>query len=157
MALIGYLLILKYGWFGTSAALGGSVPYSIRIDNIGHASPVNKHPFQLVLRECDAQVICDETNASKDFLEWLWKGTLVFPDDFPKRTYEMFLRLADKNEYLIRPQLEGEWNTHFAGIQYMSLPSAPHLIFQNLWLPSCSNMWLPLLWNFFLCRWKWPT
>ena len=47
-ARLGYRLLLKIGSFGSSAAPGGTVPYSIQIENVGYAAPVNKRPFQLV-------------------------------------------------------------------------------------------------------------
>lgn len=105
-ARLGYRFLLKTGSFGTSAAPGGSVPYSIQIENVGYASPVNSRPFQLVLRETTTGAICAASDASKDMREWFGgqahavEGNLVLPGDLPDGTYSIFLNLADGSESL---------------------------------------------------------
>mmetsp|Transcript_9445 Transcript_9445/g.20420 ORF Transcript_9445/g.20420 Transcript_9445/m.20420 type:complete len:251 (-) Transcript_9445:69-821(-) len=105
-ARLGYRLLLKTGSFGSGAAPGGTVPYSIEIENLGYASPVNERPFQLVLRETGSGAICAGSDNSEDVREWFGgethtvDGNLVLPSDLPEGTYEMFLNLADESANL---------------------------------------------------------
>lgn len=105
-ARLGYRLLLKTGTFGSSSAPGGKVLYSIQIENIGYASPVNTRPFQLVLRHVDTGAVCAASDPSTDMRSWYGgethdvEGNLVLPADLPEGTYEMYLNLADKSANL---------------------------------------------------------
>ena len=100
-ARLGYRLLLQSGTFGSSAAPGSKVPYSIQIQNEGYASLVNTRPFQIVLKEINTGGVCAATDASVDVREWygsatqLVEGNLILPADFPEGTYALFLNLAD--------------------------------------------------------------
>ena len=105
-ARLGYRLVLKTGTFGSRAAPGGIVPYSIEVKNVGYASLVNKRPFQLVLRENLTNATCGGIAFEVDMRKWFGgetnvvSGDLVLPADLPVGTYGLFLNLADDSERL---------------------------------------------------------
>ena len=102
-ARLGYRLLLESGTFGSAAAPGGKVPYSVSIKNVGYASLVNERPLQVVLREMNTGAICAATDDSTDVREWYGGEThvaynnLVLPVDMPEGTYALFLNLADES------------------------------------------------------------
>ena len=105
-ARLGYRLVLKTGTFGSRAAPGGIVPYSIEVKNVGYASLVNKRPFQLVLRDNLTNAPCGGVAFEVDMRKWFGgetnvvSGDLVLPADLPVGTYGLFLNLADDSERL---------------------------------------------------------
>jgi hypothetical protein len=105
-ARLGYRLVLRTGSFGLSAAPGGSVPYSLQVENVGYSSPVNTRPFQLVLRETVTGGICSVIDPAEDLRTWFGgethgtEGNLILPLDMEEGTYELFLNLADESRNL---------------------------------------------------------
>ncbi|KAL3793013.1 hypothetical protein ACHAW5_003808 [Stephanodiscus triporus] len=105
-ALLGYRLVLKTGTFGSRAAPGGIVPYSIVVENVGYASLVNRRPFQLVLRENLTNATCGGIALEVDTRKWFGNeshavlGNLVLPMNIPVGNYALFLNLADDSERL---------------------------------------------------------
>jgi hypothetical protein len=105
-ARIGYRLVLKTGTFGSQAAPGGIVPYSMEVQNVGYASLVNRRPFQLVLRENLTNATCGGVAFEVDMRKWFGGGThvvsgnLALPTNIPVGSYALFLNLADESERL---------------------------------------------------------
>ena len=105
-ARLGYRLVLKSGTFGSSAAPGGTIPYTIQIENVGYAAPVNTRQFQIVLRETSTDSLCAASDISEDVRTWYGgettdvEGNLVLPADLSEGTYELFLNLADESPNL---------------------------------------------------------
>jgi len=102
-ARLGYRFLLKMGTFGSGAAPGGAVPYSISIENVGYASPVNRRPFQVALKETTTGAICAASDYSIDVRDWFGRethiveGNLILPNDLPEGTYGLYLNLADES------------------------------------------------------------
>ena len=97
---LGYRFVLRTGRFPTSATAGKPFSFTLRIDNIGYASPFNPRPVILILRnKATGRKVVLPTPA--DPRTWFpgsseWSGTLTLPANIPAGKYDLLLSLPDK-------------------------------------------------------------
>ena len=104
-ARLGYRILLKTGSFGEGSSPGGTLPFSISLENRGYAAPINKRPVQLVLRETSTGALCGGIS-TEDVRTWYagethsLTGNLELPANFPEGSYDLFLNLGDESQNL---------------------------------------------------------
>ena len=119
---LGYRLVLREARFPSRVKTGGALPFTIRLRNIGYASPYNPRPVSLILRNAaNGKEIVLPCQA--DPRKWFsgdieWKETLRLPAGMPTGEYQLFLNFPDKYpslagrpEYSIRLANEDCWET----------------------------------------------
>lgn len=117
---LGYRFVLEDATFPLKVHPGGKLVFNLNLKNVGYASPYNKRPVQLILRNSTTAEIVS-LNINTDVRKWYsgevaLKGSLTLPATIPAGTYELLLNLpdkyasiADRPEYAIRFANEGVW------------------------------------------------
>lgn len=117
---LGYRFVLKEGTFPRSATAGGSVSLKLELENKGCASPYNKRPAKLVLRNQDNGGEYS-IPLNSDVRKWFTgpvtvSETLMLPAGITKGSYDLFLFLPDDSpsianrpEYAIRLANNNTW------------------------------------------------
>lgn len=117
---LGYRLVLKETTFPKSVPAGGSLRFSLVIENRGYASPYNKRPLHLVLRnKADRTEI--RLTLMADVRKWFSGAheideSIRLPSNAPSGHYDLFLSLPDpytsiatRPEFAIRLANEDVW------------------------------------------------
>lgn len=117
---LGYRFVLQSAALPDAVAKGGSLNMVLNIKNKGYASPYNKRPVKLLLRNTKTGKITAFTLAT-DVRRWFTGSVKVaeavkIPANLPTGNYEMLLSLPDayasiaaKPEFSIRLANEGVW------------------------------------------------
>ena len=117
---LGYRFVLQSAVLPDNVVKGTDLTIVLNIKNAGYASPYNKRPAKLLLRNTTTKEIKSFT-LSADVRKWYSGDNKVtesfsLPSDFPVGEYEMLLSLADAYpsiaampEYSIRFANEGVW------------------------------------------------
>ncbi|MET0636537.1 MAG: DUF4832 domain-containing protein [Chitinophagaceae bacterium] len=117
---LGYRFVLKTGSFPPAAKSGSAINFKLEIENEGYASPYNKRPVILVLRnKADGQE--QKIELATDVRKW-YTGSVslnpevTIPADVKKGSYDLFLFLPDQSasissrpEYAIRLANDKVW------------------------------------------------
>lgn len=119
---LGYRLQLDSATFPNSANSGGALPFSIRLKNVGFASPFNERKAYLVLRsiandqEYTVQLAADPRLWLNSNNEIVVSENLVLPNNIVPGSYKLFLNLPDastalstKPDYSIRMANTNMW------------------------------------------------
>ena len=106
---LGYRFVLREARFPASVKSKGSLPFTIRLRNVGYASPYNPRAVSIVFRNAgNGKEIVLPCQA--DPRKWFsgdieWKETLQLPAGMPPGEYQLFLSFPDKYPSLAgRPQ-----------------------------------------------------
>jgi hypothetical protein len=117
---LGYRFVLQSAVLPDNVVKGTDLTIVLNIKNAGYASPYNKRPAKLLLRNTTTKEIKSFT-LSSDVRKWYSGDNKItesfsLPADFPAGDYEMLLSLADAYpsiaampEYSIRFANEGVW------------------------------------------------
>lgn len=118
---LGYRLVLKRASLPKVAKAGDSFSFSFTIENRGYASPFNKRPVKLILRNKQDSAE-REILLSTDVRRWYSGSTVVeeqiaVPADLATGEYDLYLSLHDQStniqkrpEYAIRLANETIWD-----------------------------------------------
>jgi hypothetical protein len=119
---LGYRFVLQSAVLPDNVVKGTDLSIVLNIKNAGYASPYNKRPAKLLLRNTKTNEI-NAFELAADVRKW-YSGenkvseTIPLPSDFPAGDYELLLSLADaypsiaaKPEYSIRFANEGVWES----------------------------------------------
>jgi hypothetical protein len=117
---LGYRFVLQSASLPDNVVRGTDLSIVLNLKNAGYASPYNKRPAKLILRNTQTQEI-KSFEMTADVRKW-YSGdnkvteSVALPSDFPTGDYEVLLSLADayasiatKPEFSIRLANEGIW------------------------------------------------
>ena len=118
---LGYRFVLKTGSFPASVVRGGSLHFSLELENEGYASPFNPRAVQLILRNKKTGKE-EKLTVDSDPRRW-FPGSVKIDTDvtlpamLPAGQYDLFLCLPDPHaaiaarpEYAIRLANENTWD-----------------------------------------------
>lgn len=96
---LGYRFVLQTAALPDNAVKGTVMNITLNIKNVGYASPYNKRPLKLVLRNTASGEV-KSFDLSADVRKWYSGAVTVtegvpIPADFPAGDYEMLLQLPD--------------------------------------------------------------
>jgi hypothetical protein len=115
---LGYRFVLRSAKFPAHATPGGAFTFTIKLDNVGYASPYNPRPVQLILKSPEREFII---SSHADPRHWFtgpnqWQETLTLPKDIAPGKYVLLLNFPDKYstiakrpEYSIRLANDEVW------------------------------------------------
>lgn len=122
---LGYRFVMRNGTYPTSVTAGGSLAFSLNVDNVGFAAPANPRQVELVLRNTSTSTEY-KVALSADTRFWLAgqsvtvSETVTVPSGVPTGDYELFLHLKDNSndgavanrpEYSLRFANIGTWES----------------------------------------------
>ncbi|MEZ4885271.1 MAG: DUF4832 domain-containing protein [Chitinophagales bacterium] len=112
---LGYRLVMKSGTYPLTASAGETFSFTLGVENVGFAAPVNERFLQIVLRntadDSEYKALISGTNTDTRF--WLpattttLNGTVTLPANMPVGNYALFLQVFDTsndNEIATRPE-----------------------------------------------------
>lgn len=96
---LGYRFVLQTAALPDNAVKGTVMNITLNLKNVGYASPYNKRPLKLVLRNTKSGEV-SSFDLSADVRKWYSGAVTVtegvaIPADFPAGDYEMLLQLPD--------------------------------------------------------------
>ncbi|RZJ32984.1 MAG: DUF4832 domain-containing protein, partial [Flavobacterium sp.] len=119
---LGYRFEMNSGIFPTTAAVGGTMPVTLKITNTGFASPFNPRKTYVVLRntssgvEYSVQMTTDPRFWTPNALTTITEN-LQLPATMAPGSYKLYLKLPDNDaalalrpEYSIRMANENTWD-----------------------------------------------
>jgi hypothetical protein len=118
---LGYRFVLTEATFPKTVETANSFSISINVENRGYASPYNKRPLNLVLRNKTSGKE-HKVALTADVRKWFSgtnnvKENITLPADVEKGNYELFLSMPDqypsianRPEYAIRLANDGVWD-----------------------------------------------